>query len=368
MHNVMHILTDSNIGGAGIWLIRVLEAMPKGFKMTVVLPKDSMVKSYIDHLKNVDVIELESITDCSISIKSTYDLYKVIRFVKPDVVHTHASLSGRIAAKICRVYTLNSRHCIEPVGSGIVFRLKNWINRLLSNRIIAVSDGVYENLIESHIPKKQIIKLTNGISIEDFKSVLDKEHAKDIYGMGDRVVIGFVGRLAEVKGPMRLPVIMKRLLEITDIPVGMLIAGTGPLAKELAASIESNHLKEQVKLVGFVKKLPPLYQAMDICINTSDSEALSLSLLEAMAASLPVVSYNLNGVNEVVRDGVNGYCVKPYELEAYADVLKRLVEDQTLRSVFGEQGHNIVQEEYSLDHMVTKLARIYKEKEKYEAH
>ncbi len=165
MSKVVHILTDTNIGGAGVWLKRTLQYIEKDFDITVLIPENSLLKDYLSTLTHCQIIEVPYIGDKSWSLKGVLALHKVLKKLQPEVVHTHASLSGRVAAKVIKnTWCLNSRHCIEPIDRRpVVRRLKNVVNSFLSDRIVAVSHGVYDNLVASGVSKNKLILVPNGV-------------------------------------------------------------------------------------------------------------------------------------------------------------------------------------------------------------
>lgn len=360
---VVHILTDTNIGGAGVWLERALRQLGDDFEVTVLLPPRADIHDSIAAIPGVAVREVAHIADQSFSMAGTVALYKHLKKIKPQVVHTHASLSGRMAAKLCSgTFIVNSRHCVEPVNKGLKKWLKNLANTHLSHRIIAVSHGVYDNLIASGVPKEKVVLIANGVDVTMFDEAPDKEGAKASYGVEDALTIGYVGRLAEVKGPLFLADILLEVQARTDRKVVMLIAGQGPLEGALREAMSKRQLSGHVQYLGYVKDTGSLYRAMDVCVNTSRSEAISLTLLEAMAAGVPVMAFDVDGLDQVIKEGENGHRIKPFDTKAYGQKLAELLAAEERREAMAAYGHRFVGGTYNITTMIRRLERLYKER------
>ena len=119
MIKVLNIISDSNIGGAGKCVLNFLKYYDrKKFAVKVVVPRGSLLKPEIEKL-GTKVIEADGITDKSFDLKAVKNLRKIISRSNPDIVHTHGSLSGRIAAKLCGKKIIYTRHSVFPVSRRI---------------------------------------------------------------------------------------------------------------------------------------------------------------------------------------------------------------------------------------------------------
>lgn len=364
MSKVVHIVTDTNIGGAGVWLKRTLEVIEEDFEVTVIIPEQSLLKDYLATLDHVQLLEVANIGDQSFSVKGVFTLAKVLKRLQPDVVHTHASLSGRLAAKMTKgTWCMNSRHCIEPVDPRPIIRgLKGWVNNRLSDQIVAVSQGVYDNLLASGVPKSKLVLVPNGVDPLNTYSKVEIEQTKSFYGVQGKKVLGYVGRLASVKGPEYLLDIMTYMKEEGREDVVLLVAGDGPLKKTLEAEAQVRGLKKQIQWLGFVDQTEALYNVMDICLNTSRSEAISLTLLEAMSIGLPVMAFDVDGLDQVIIQGENGYLIPPFKTDLYSKQVLKIIDDQDLKEQLGSKGAAFVRDHYNMEQMIHKLITTYKEK------
>jgi len=166
--------------------------------------------------------------------------------------------------------------------------------------------------------------------------------------------------LAPVKNHALLLHAWKRVLETVPDAV-LLVVGNGstePATRALAAELG---LGDAVRFLGFRLDIPELLQAMDVFVLSSRSEGLSLTLLEAEAAGLPIVATRVGGNPEVVRDGESGLLVPSGEPEPMAAALARLLQDSALRQRWGERGRRLYRDEFTLQAMVRGYERLYRQ-------
>lgn len=208
--HVMHILTDTNIGGAGRLLLTLCKhADRKEFSLMVLLPSHSLLIPLFRE-NGIRVLETKGGHDRSFSPEDVWELLGIIRREKPHVVHTHASLSGRIAATLAgvssRIYT---RHCaFPPTPAQMRFPLKHFtslMSTLLSTAVIAVANAAKDDLLKTGVPEKKITVIRNGV--EAFREVSHEETIALRASLGipqDAIVIGMVARMEPYKGHAEL--------------------------------------------------------------------------------------------------------------------------------------------------------------------
>jgi glycosyltransferase involved in cell wall biosynthesis len=173
-------------------------------------------------------------------------------------------------------------------------------------------------------------------------------------------VIGLVGRLDHWgKGHKELIAAMVRLKERRSCKA--LIVGGGRREEEIKQAAAEAGLADDVHFVGMRPDVPDLLQAMDIFVLPSYSEGVSLALLEAMAAGLPVIATAVGGTPETVSEGVTGLLIPPRDVEALAGALERLLADSALAKKLGENARKMVKEKFSLERLGREVNEIYGE-------
>lgn len=354
----MHVVTDMNFGGAGNYLLDICNYIDKSqFEIIAVVPKDSILNKFLSGIEGVRLIEINGIDDKSFSLEGLKELYILIKNLKPDVIHSHACLSARVSAflrGIKKVYY--TRHCIQPKNYGIKKYKKLFVNLVLSNKVIAVSKAVRNNLIQEGIKDKDIFLIYNGVEIPT--KTYNKEALLIKYGLSNQeILITLVGRLETVKGQEHLLSIVEILKEKLN-GFRVILAGEGSNRAKLEEWIRSKNLP--VELLGHISEIDEIYQLSDITVNTSNSEALSYAALEGFSHKKPVVAFNLDGINEVIEDGKDGYLVEFGDYMTFSDKLIELIGNRELRDSFGEYGYKKVVTMFSMDKMIKQIEEVWR--------
>ncbi|MEG2583786.1 MAG: glycosyltransferase family 4 protein [Oscillospiraceae bacterium] len=335
MINVVEVSSDSNIGGAGKCILTLLKTYDREkFNISVVLPRNSLLKPEVEALK-VKVFEIDNLAEKSLSRKAVWRLRHLFNYLMPDIVHTHASMSARIAAKLCGIKVVYTRHSVfEPpkrISSGIGKLLNGFINNHTADRIIAVAEAAKENLVKTGVKADKIQVILNGV---DALTPYTEEQIKKVkaeYGIGDgQKVAAIVARLNVVKGHKYF-VEAARIIRDHEIDAKFLIAGTGEVEEELKKQISDYELEDVVIMLGFLEDVEPLMNILDVQVNCSfGTEATSLSLLEGMSLGKPAVVTEFGGNPGVIEDGKNGYLLPIHNPDDMAVKIEELFTDQQL--------------------------------------
>lgn len=355
----MHVISDLNFGGAGKYLQNICKYIDKEqFEVTVILPERSVLNDKIKAIENVALYNVRGIDNKSFDVNAVKEIRSLIKRIEPDIVHSHACLSARIAAykeKTPKVFY--TRHCIQPKDSFLKRTVKTTINRVLSDKVIAVSKSIYDNLIDEGEKRENIYVIYNGVEI--LSETHDVEALKDKYSLKrEHAVITLVGRLEEVKGQMHMLNISKQMLEKTS-GFDILFVGEGSNRGELEERIRREKLP--VKMIGHVDEIDEIYALSDIIVNTSNSEALSFAVIEGFSHKKPAVAFNIEGLKEVVDNDTNGYLVEFGDYKSFADRLCKLMQSESLREEFGKNGFEKAKQKFSIENMIKELENTYME-------
>lgn len=360
---VLHVLTDKNIGGAGRWLLYYLKYHDRTqFEVRVVLPADSALCERVRAL-DVPVIALEEMQDKSYDPQAMRALVRLFRAERPDIVHTHASLTARMAARRAKVPLLvQTKHCMEGAAGSLAKRLlRRAVNRRYSDEIIAVSKAVRRSMIAGGTEAKQITVIYNGIDPLPVPTAAEKAARLARYGGRDgETAIGIAARLEEVKDHEMLLRAAQKLLQ-TRQDVRFYIVGDGSLRQRLEERAKELGIAENVVFTGFLAEVGAMEAAFDIAVITSKEEALCLSVLESMSAGIPAVGTDSGGVAEVIRHGENGYLVPVGDSDALAARLAELVADTEKRRTLGAQAAQDVAQTFLAERMTKRLEKRYRE-------
>ena len=364
---VLHVISDKNIGGAGVLLTTLLQNFDRRrVESIVALPKGSALLERIRNLP-IKILELEHPCD-RLSMCSIWELRGIIRDCSPDIVHANAALSARLTGLLSGKKVVHTRHCCFPpagfLQSRVMAPVSGLWNRILSHRVIATADAAAEDLVRMGIPREKIEVIINGsMPIREVPEAELKIYRKQ-WGIskGD-FVIGICARLEACKG-QRIFLRAAKLLcdRLPQVPFRFLIVGTGGEEADLKAFCKESGMEDRVCFCGFVKDMAPVYRLLRVNVNCSvGTETSCLALSEGMSASLPMVVSNYGGNGAMVGDGKAGILFPAGDSEVLADALERIALDPILERSMKKAALERYQKNYTAAQMTEHLTAVYED-------
>lgn len=368
MIKILHVISDSNIGGAGRYLLTYLsECDTSAFDVTVVIPHGSKLEDPIKEL-GFKIITCDGLAEQSFSKTGLKELKKIIKAEKPDMVHSHAVLSARIAAKLVsrKIKVIYTRHSVFPPKENLTKGVGRFANSLLNKKaadgIIAVAGAAKENLTDTGVEDSRIRVIYNGV--KNVKVLTDDEKAavKKELGLRDSAaIVAIVARLTEVKGH-RYFIEAAKIIKEKGLDVQFVIAGTGECESELKQQTKDENLEDTVIFTGFLNNVTGLMNVLDIQANCSfGTEAASLSLLEGMCLGKPAVVSDYGGNPELIKSGENGFVVPIKDPQAMADKIELLLTDKELYNSISSRAKETFAARFTAKAMVEQMESYYKE-------
>lgn len=288
-------------------------------------------------------------------------LWRLLRRQRFDVIETFTYQSNLVALPLAwmaglpvRIATHHGRVEDVPVWQE---RLHVLIARNFASKMIAVSNEVCEQLVSSGMDRRSIVVIPNGISLSK-PNQQEKGVVRKRLGLPEGAIILIsVGRLVYQKAHN----ILIDALEaptVRELDVALYIAGEGSLRTRLEAQIQNLDLGNQVHLLGNKDNISTLLSVSDIFVLSSRWEGLPIALLEAMGTSLPVVATRVEGVEEVVQNGIQGLLVPPEDANALAEALLQLIKDPLLRTKMGIEARKRIHDYYTTEIMCRKYLEV----------
>lgn len=344
MSKIVHVVSDMNFGGVGRYLSLLDDHIKQGGdEFYVIMPRGSVLK---DSLQHMEVIEADGLADQSFSWQGVKAIKAIVKTIKPDIIHTHGALSGRLVGKWLKIPTVFTKHTLSQPSHGLKGHIKKGIHRYLKSRAIAVSKGAYENLKAEGFRDKDITLIYNGVG-----------HRKSCHDLGCKNRLLMVGRLETIKGPMACLDMIAALKATMTQDFELVLAGDGSLMDALKARVAAEQLP--VKFLGHVKAIDDLYPTAHVVINTSETEALPYAIIEGMSHQKPVVAYDIPGIREVVVEGKTGYIIPYLDHKTFAQKVQSLLEDPDLCKTMGTASQGRVDQMFSITQMIHKLMKVY---------
>jgi len=229
--------------------------------------------------------------------------------------------------------------------------------------IVTISNYSLEKIQKHyHIDKSKVRIVPNGVDVEKFKPAGNSEENRGKLGLVDEPCVLFVGSLIPRKG---LPFLVEAAKKIVKEKANtkFLIVGDGPLKNQLTASLEKANLLGNFLFMGNLgdDRLSAVYSCADAFVLPSIQEGQGIVLLEAQASGIPVVAFDVGGINEAVRNGETGFLVKPGSTRELADALMKLISDRALKEKMGANGRRFVSENLTWEICAQKMLKVYDE-------
>lgn len=379
---VLHIITRLIIGGAQentLWTVKGLMKLDRYDVKLISGPPLGPEGSLAEEAKKDGVYliifpQLRRAINPFLDVMSLLKLYRFIKKERIQIVHTHSSkagILGRLAAKAAGVPVII--HTIH----GLPFhpyqnRAVNWLYRKLerlagswTTKIITVSDAMLEGACSAGVaPREKFVTIYSGIETEKFVDLkCDVNAIKARLGIPvNAPVVGKIARLFPLKGHEYLmqaaPLIVK---EFPD--VRFLLIGDGILKEGLMNEAKRLGILDNFIFAGLIPPddIPPLIYAMDVLVHTSLREGLARAIPQAFLCAKPVVTFDIDGAREVVKDGKTGYIIAPKDTKALAEKVIVLLKDRAKAAQFGEEGKRIAAPLFGVDTMVERIDALYRE-------
>lgn len=292
-----------------------------------------------------------------------------------DVVHTHSSkpgILGRLAARRAGVKGVVHHvhgyafHEFTPAPLRMLGTLAERWAGANCDRIVFVNHEERAWAIrEGGMPTEKCLTIFNGVDLRRFAAVVNSDQRAQMrnwLGIGtEEMALLFVGRLAPQKQPLLLPHIAKRLeMFLPNAEWRILVAGSGPQEGELKAEIRKLRMERRVQLLAWQDATERWMQSADILLQPTLWEGLPLAVIEAMAASIPVVAGNVKGNREVVTDATGALC-EPRNADSYARALARFMESPRLRHECGAAGRRRAEQDFNGARNYARFASLYEE-------
>ncbi|HOG28382.1 MAG TPA: glycosyltransferase [Vicinamibacterales bacterium] len=292
---------------------------------------------------------------------AAFRLARVVRDLKPDVVHAHDPHAVSMAAMAISTMADRRRPPLV-IARRVDFHLKrNAFSRWKYQQVdaaICSSNAIRAMLVEDGVAADAAFTVYEGVQVDRIRALPAADLCKELWLPPGSPTIGNVAALVPHKGQRYLidaaPAVIRA---VPDAHV--LIFGEGELRPALTRQIRHLGLEHRVQLAGFRPDVLSLLKGLDVFVMCSLTEGLGTSILDAMAASRPVVGTTAGGIPEAVEDGVTGILVPPHNAAALAAALLRLLGDEALRRRMGEAGLERVREQFSVDRMIDGILAVY---------
>ena len=361
---VLHITDSSAMGGAEQQILTTMRLLDRSqWEPVLVHQGHAGIRPLIDAVREAGMTEwrMPQMSDGVGGALHVPAFTRALRAQQPMIAHIHLTwplamkwpLASALAARVPAVVA--SVHSAVPCHTN---RWVLWQQRLLSARIdryLAVSSSVAERCAEWFgWPPGRFTVITNGIEVDAVSGGTRWAGRTQLGVPEDVPLVLALARLDPVKG---LDTLVRAAVDVPDAI--FVLAGDGPERATLTDQIAAAGLTDRVRLPGHIADTPNLLAACDLLVLPSRSEGLPLSLLEAMAAGVPIVATDIPGIAAVIDSGRTGMLVPVDDAEALAATISAALADSEMRHRLADAARIEVREHYRAQVMVDQIEQLY---------
>ncbi len=378
---IVHIITRLIIGGAQENTLQTCENqhLLHGDEVTLITgPSDGPEGSLMDRAMRggfqVEVVpslirKIDPLKDWTALRRLT----SLLKSIQPDIVHTHSSKAGILGRRAAYRLGIPVVHTIHGASfhygqSTLTYQSYIAMEKIASrwtDHFISVADDMTNEYIRAGIATPdRFTTIYSGFDVEPFLTPpRPPEVVRQELGFSpDDIVVGKIGRLFHLKGHEFILQAAPHVVAANP-RVKFLFVGDGILRSQFERQIAEQGLTEHFVFTGLVPptKIPELMAAMDIAVHTSQWEGLARVLPQALLAGKPVVSYDVGGAREVIRNDETGYLLPRDSVDPLVNAIIELAGDPAKRQRFGERGRELCRERFRHQNMSRQIGNVYQQ-------
>jgi glycosyltransferase involved in cell wall biosynthesis len=295
----------------------------------------------------------------AIDFPNMFRLRSVIKRFGADIVNTHSGRDTQLAGMAARTLShrpriVRTRHLALPITSKFTYSV-------LPDHVVTVSKYVENYLVEAGVPRAGITTIPTGVDFSRYDRSAVQGNLREELGLAaDTLLVGTVAILRIKKGHNDiLDAVSSVLQRFPD--THFVFAGDGPQTDNLKRRIVAENLGGHVHMLGLRRDITNVLSSLDAFVLPTHQEALGTAFIEAGAMGLPSVATNVDGVPEVVQDGMTGLLVAPNDGSAVSEAICSLLADPTYRQEMGANAAEFVRRKFSREIMAQDMEKLYQD-------
>jgi len=381
-YKVLHIITRFlRAGGTERNTIYSIQALDKTkFSIDIAMGRESDFSYARNELSEVNEVmmikELDNDFNPIRNLKALYTIFKLIRRNHYTVVHTHqckAGILGSFAAKFAKtsiiIFGLHGDYLENPRFTGLWRKIYKLIERVAvryATMIISVGEEVKERYVNRYgLSSSRCEVVRSGMDLANFHkaATFSKEKInqkkEELNIKQDELVIGKVSSLEPRKGYKFAIRAAQKIIRKNNKDIRFLFVGEGNRRAELEGMAKGLGLDDRIIFTGFRSDIDELMGIFDIFIFTSLMEGVPQVLVQAAAAGRPIVSFEVEGAKEIIKEGINGFIVPPRDIDGLAEKVTYLLSNSEKAKEMGRHGKGIIGNNWDVAVMQERIRTIY---------
>jgi len=351
---ILYIIGSFGVGGKERQLAELIKGLPKDRYSISFIVKNT--DAYYLHDIEKDIDYFYSLDEKRFGFRSLLKIYRKIKIIKPDIIHSWASLATihAIIIKLFINYKIIDGSIQDSTKPGFITRIIRLIIKLFINRIIANSNAglncyKVSNRIGSFVH--------NGFDFNRINELEPIENIKSKFNILSPKLVGMVARIDWQKDyPTFIRAALTILHDRTDI--SFMIVGDGKDLRKIRSLIPLEH-EDKFIFMGRQSDIESIVNCFDVAVLATFTEGISNAAMEYMALGKPVIATNGGGTSELVKDGVTGYLVREGDVYQLAEKILFLLDHQDICLRMGVEGAKRIIEDFNLKKMINSFQDEY---------
>ncbi|MFA5001322.1 MAG: glycosyltransferase family 4 protein [Candidatus Paceibacterota bacterium] len=374
---IFYLITKGNFGGAQRYVYDLATALPRTeFETTVIMGEfETLEKKLMGAgIKTIKIPTLGRDINLIKDLKSFWQILKILKKEKPQIVHLNSSkigglgaLAGRMTGVPKIIFTVHGLAFNEkrPGWQKVLIKFSHWLSIILCHEVITVADCLRQQINSWPGVNRKVTTINSGLPpIKFFEQSVARREL--FAGHNDRFWIGTIAELHPNKGLDLLieafALTVRALLgDSLGWSINLMIVGEGEELEKLKWLTRAKRLEDRIHFLGRVEDARAYLKAFDIFTLTSRTEAFPYVILEAGAAGLPVIASEVGGIPELITDPELGILVPSGSVEEIKKSLLFMLKKPKYRDLVGKNLRQRVSANFSLKKMVEKTVELYKE-------
>lgn len=319
------------------------------------------VKVYFVDMKR----ELNIVND----LKSSIEIYKILKLEKPNIVYTHSSKAGglgRIPAKLLGCINFYNPHgwafdMDTSAYKKFIFKNIEKILSRITTKVIAISKYEKELAINKNIcPEDKILVIENAIDIDININVSLKKLREKLNFNNDDIIVGMVARVSKQKSPKTFVEIASKL-KLIDNRFKFIIVGDGEEREKIEDIIKKYNLKEDVYITGWVDNPEEYIGIFDVALLTSVWEGFGLVIPEYMVQNKPVIASNVGGISNIINNGIDGFLIDNLDVDEFVKYICLVVNNLNIKEYIVKNAFEKVKLKYDFNRVIAEHLELFEE-------
>lgn len=367
---ILYFITKSHWGGAATYIIDLASGLDKeNFEIFIAAGGNGPLKDKSEELgfSYLEIKHFERRINFIAEIFSFFEILKILRNVKPDIIHVNSSKAGGVCGlagyifkifgnNLISVFTAHGWAFHESRSRWQIFliRLASRITCLFYTKIICITSFDYNSALRYRISnQKKLVLIPNGIDLESIKFFRKKDAQEKLLGEEKELVVGTVGEWVRNKGwDILLSAVYPIIEKYPQMNLILIAGGESPERKEI--------FQERIKVIENLPKASRYLKAFDIFVFPSRKEGLSYALLEASLAQIPIIATAVGGNYDIIDSDKTGILIPPGNTEILSKTLEKVIKNLPEYKKMGKRAKEKVENNFSISHMREKTYLLYK--------